>query len=48
MASKRNPPGEPMTLGNVRQLGMQRLVASCLNNGLSGVSLRFICARTDD
>jgi hypothetical protein len=36
-------PGEPMTLGNIRQLGVQRLVASCLNNacghqGLIGVS----------
>jgi hypothetical protein len=27
----KHPPGEPMTLGNMRKLGVQRLVASCLN-----------------
>jgi hypothetical protein len=27
----KQPPGEPMTLGNMRQLGVQRLVAYCLN-----------------
>jgi hypothetical protein len=25
------PPGAPMTLGNTRALGVQRLIASCLN-----------------
>ena len=24
-------PGAPLTLGNMRQLGVQRLVATCLN-----------------
>jgi Zn ribbon nucleic-acid-binding protein len=30
MKAKR-PYGPPMTLGNMRQLGVQRLIASCLN-----------------
>jgi len=28
----KHPPGPPMTLGNMRQLGVQRLVAFCLND----------------
>ena len=44
----KQPRGPPMPLGNMRALGVQRLVASCLNDGFSGVSLRFIRARTDD
>ena len=31
MAQQRNPPRYPMTLGNTRHLGVQRLVAYCLN-----------------
>ena len=27
-----NPPGPPMDLGNMRRLGVQRLVATCLND----------------
>ena len=27
-----HPPGPPMTLGNMRELGVQRLIASCLND----------------
>jgi hypothetical protein len=27
-----HPPGPAMTLGNMRELGVQRLVASCLNS----------------
>jgi hypothetical protein len=27
----KQPPGPPMTLGNMRALGVKRLVASCLN-----------------
>jgi len=39
----RHPPGPPMMLGNMRRLGVQRLVAYCLNDacrhqGLIGVS----------
>ena len=32
MAKPKQPPGPPMTLGNVRELGVQRLVASCLRD----------------
>jgi hypothetical protein len=28
----KHPPGEPMTLGNMRELGVTRLIASCLND----------------
>ena len=28
----KQPAGPPMTLGNMRQLGVQRLVAYCLND----------------
>jgi hypothetical protein len=28
MAKQKQPPGEPMTLGNMRRLGVHRLVAS--------------------
>ena len=28
----KHPPGEPMTLGNMRQLGVQHLVATRLND----------------
>jgi hypothetical protein len=28
----KHPPGPPMTLGNMRELGVQRLIASCLND----------------
>jgi hypothetical protein len=27
-----HPPGHPMTLGNMRDLGVGRLIASCLND----------------
>ena len=33
MADKpKNPPGSPMTLDNMRALGVRRLLASCLND----------------
>jgi hypothetical protein len=43
MAAKQ-PPGEPMDLGNMRHLGVRRLVASCLtpacrHEGLIDVAL---------
>jgi hypothetical protein len=31
MATKRNPPGDPMTLGNMRELGVRGLAVYCLN-----------------
>jgi hypothetical protein len=45
--SSKHPAGPPMTLGNMRQLGVQRLIASCLNDGLQCVSPRFH-SRTHD
>jgi hypothetical protein len=32
MAKQKQPPGEPMDLGNMRRLGVQRLVAYCLSD----------------
>jgi hypothetical protein len=37
-------PGEPMTLGNMRELGVQRLVASCLNDACRHVALIDVSA----
>jgi Zn ribbon nucleic-acid-binding protein len=31
MQKPKQPAGPPMTLGNMRDLGVQRLIASCLN-----------------
>jgi hypothetical protein len=31
VTNPKHPPGPPMTLGNMRHLGVNRLVASCLN-----------------
>jgi hypothetical protein len=31
MVKPRHPPGDPMTLGNMRKLGVHHLIASCLN-----------------
>jgi hypothetical protein len=38
MAKAKQPPGAPMTLGNMRQLGVQHLIASCRHQGLIDVS----------
>jgi hypothetical protein len=40
MAPKpKHPAGPPMTLANMRDLGVQRLVASCLNDACRHVAL---------
>src|SRR5882724_3311649 len=40
MASKpKHPPGPAITLGNMRELGVQRLIASCLNDACRHVAL---------
>ena len=40
MAPKqKHPVGRPMTLGNMRDLGVQRLIASCLNDACRHVAL---------
>jgi hypothetical protein len=36
MTKPQHPPGDPMTLGNMRQLGVQRLVSNCLNPSCPG------------
>ena len=33
------PAGPPMTLGNMRELGVQRLIASCLNDACRHTAL---------
>jgi hypothetical protein len=35
----KHPAGPPMTLGNMRALGVQRLIASCLNDACRHVAL---------
>ena len=35
----KHPPGPPMTLGNMRALGVQRLVASCLKDACRHTAL---------
>jgi hypothetical protein len=35
----KQPPGSPMTLGNMREPGVQRLVASCLNDACRHTAL---------
>ena len=30
----KHPPGPPMTLANMRELGVQHLLASCLNDAV--------------
>jgi hypothetical protein len=37
--SNKHPPGPPMTLGNMRHLGVQHLVATCLNDACRHQSL---------
>ena len=32
----KSSPGPPMTLGNMRELGVQNLIASCLNDACMG------------
>ena len=34
-----HPPGPPMTLGNMRERGVQRLIASCLNDACRAQAL---------
>jgi hypothetical protein len=49
MAPKpKQPPGPPMTLGNMRALGVQRLVASCLNDACRHTALIDVSKFADD
>jgi hypothetical protein len=38
-AKPKQPPGPPMTLANMRALGVQRLLASCLNDACRHTAL---------
>ena len=40
----KHPPGPPMTLGNMRELGVQPLIASCLNEACRHVALIDVSA----
>jgi hypothetical protein len=35
----KHPPGAPMTLGNMRERGVRRLIASCLNDACRHMAL---------
>jgi hypothetical protein len=43
-----HPPGSPMTLGNVRHLGVHRLVATCLNDACRHQGLIDVSKYPDD
>ena len=42
-----HPPGPPMTLGNMRELGVQHLVAFCLNDACRPVDVSAYPAETE-
>ena len=44
MAEREQPAGPAMTLGNMRELGVQRLIASCLNDACRHVALIDVSA----
>jgi hypothetical protein len=46
--SQKHRPGDPMTLGNMRRLGVQRLVATCLNNACRHQGLIDVSKYPDD
>jgi hypothetical protein len=45
---KPHPPGEPMTLGNMRHLGVHHLVATCLNDACRHRDLIDVSSYPDD
>jgi hypothetical protein len=48
MAKQQQPPGPAMTLGNMRQLGVQNLTASCLNDACRHVALIDVSSYPED
>jgi hypothetical protein len=44
----KRPPGAPMTLGNMRLLGVQRLVTTCLNDACRHQGLIDVSTYPDD
>jgi hypothetical protein len=48
MVKAKQPPGEPMTLGNMRHLGVQHLIASCLNDACRHQGIIDVSKYPDD
>jgi hypothetical protein len=48
MALNKQPPGEPMTLGNMRKLGVHHLVAFCLRDACRHQGLIDVSKYPDD
>ena len=44
----KHPPGDPMTLGNMRELGVARLIASCLNEACRHTALIDVSSHPAD
>ncbi len=43
----KHPPGPPMTLGNMRELGVHHLIASCLDDACRHQALIDVCGYPD-
>ena len=48
MAKPKHPPGDPMTLGNMRHLGVHHLIASCLKDACRHQGLIDVSKFPDD
>jgi hypothetical protein len=48
MAKQKHPPGPPTTLGKMRQLGVQRLVAYCLRDECRHAGLVDVSSYPDE
>jgi hypothetical protein len=48
MAKEKQPSGPPMTLGDMRALGVERLIATCLNDACRHVGLIDVSKYPDD
>jgi hypothetical protein len=48
MVKAKQPPGAPMTLGNMRHLGVQHLIASCLNDACRHQGIIDVSKYPDD
>jgi len=48
MAKAKQPPDEPMTLGSMRRLGVQRLITYCLNPSCQHKGLIDVSKLADD
>ena len=48
MAERKQPAGPAMTLGNMRELGVQNLVAYCLNDACRHTALIDVSSYADE